>query len=186
MSESDNVLEMLYGMGVVPSPSGVMSSGNVLCHCPFHIDNDASLSFHVGKLVWNCKSCGNRGTLKALCDWLGKGDPNWQPDPIFQRQLNARRELDATFQGLNRAIRDAPAPDHVKEWLWDRLDQFRGLLPSPNRGAHLGAFDDFTLSLAMETLDVQRILGLCAQSQYDLDTLISGVYYRRRWAVRES
>ena len=184
MSDDQDVLGLLQSLGLHPA-SGIMGSGNVLCHCPFHQDLQASFSFHAGRGLWKCFSCGRAGSLKTLTEILGKGNPNWTPSPIFSRAMLARRELDVTFRSLNHAICTSPAHLIVKEWLWDRLDQLRGLVPSPERGADLEHFDSFALLLAHETIDIRATIGACTGSEYDLDIIATGPYYRRRWAVRE-
>jgi len=41
-------------------------SGDVPCHCPFHEDKNPSMFVHVEKGVYNCFSCGAKGTIASL------------------------------------------------------------------------------------------------------------------------
>lgn len=41
-------------------------SGDVPCHCPFHEDKTPSMFVHVEKGVYNCFSCGSKGTIASL------------------------------------------------------------------------------------------------------------------------
>lgn len=40
--------------------------GDVPCHCPFHEDKTPSMFIHIEKGVYNCFSCGNKGTIASL------------------------------------------------------------------------------------------------------------------------
>jgi DNA primase len=41
-------------------------TGDVPCHCPFHEDKTPSMFVHIEKGVYNCFSCGSRGTIASL------------------------------------------------------------------------------------------------------------------------
>lgn len=41
-------------------------TGDVPCHCPFHEDKTPSMFIHIEKGVYNCFSCGNKGTIASL------------------------------------------------------------------------------------------------------------------------
>lgn len=41
-------------------------TGDVPCHCPFHEDKNPSMFVHIEKGVYNCFSCGNKGTIASL------------------------------------------------------------------------------------------------------------------------
>lgn len=41
-------------------------SGDVPCSCPFHEDKNPSMFIHIEKGVYNCFSCGSKGTIASL------------------------------------------------------------------------------------------------------------------------
>lgn len=62
MTDLEINIEILKKLNLVQS----YTTGNVMCHCPFHKDHTPSLSVNVDKGIWNCFSCHRHGTLRSL------------------------------------------------------------------------------------------------------------------------
>lgn len=42
------------------------STKEVMCHCPFHVDKSPSMGIDLERGIYNCFSCGSRGTIESL------------------------------------------------------------------------------------------------------------------------
>lgn len=66
MTETEINVEIMKRLGIVTSESEIKFGGSKLYSCPYHKDNHPSCSIDAEKGLFNCFSCGNKGTLRRV------------------------------------------------------------------------------------------------------------------------
>ena len=86
--------------------------------CPYHNDNNASLSINMPEGVHNCKACGIKGNTFTIAKYLGMHNPeqyltnkngngtSYKPKPKYQHTPQSLNELESKMRVYQQNLKD--------------------------------------------------------------------------------
>lgn len=162
--------------------------GYVKCQCPFHGDTGMSMSFNTRTGFWKCFSahCGLSGFIRDFGEKLQQAENFLTSTPVTieerlfdQVYSNTQIAAHQIWTMGNEWIRKSDAPLHIKDWLYDRLDQFYAALPPPDPSVEPSDLERYRTEFQRELEDLRRTASAPRQNTVDSSRYRS--YYPRRW-----